>query len=130
MCDPGQYADRRHAADSFQILWSRGQQRWITAELVKDESPYPRLPRRWKQRPRAVEMREGTSSVDVGHEQYRSICQFSDRHVDDVIDPEIGLGGATCAFNNDDVVVAGERFIGFDNVGPEVLGATSPRLTG
>ena len=106
--EPRHDAEARPAGARLDGAQALGEERRIAAQLVDQEAPDAPPVGRRQHRARADEAGDDAAAVDVADEHHRHVRGFGEAHVGDVAGPEIDLGRAAGALDDDDVGVAAD----------------------
>ena len=113
----GHDARHRHAAKLFQLLEPGLQYLFVAAEFIDDSAFDTCSLVLIQQSYGPIELREHAAAVDISHQQHGSVHQLRQPHVDDVFVFKVDLCRTARAFDDDDIVFGGQRFVGLHDVG-------------
>ena len=118
--------DSRYTGQRFELLGRGRQQRGVTAKLVEHEAVQQGAIRFGHQRPGTVQVRKGTTPVDVRDQQAARVGMPRDAKVDDVAGHQVDLGRRARAFDHDHVVFLAQRIERLRDLRPHALAAVAP----
>jgi hypothetical protein len=108
----GDHTDHRNAASLLQHDNAGIKNGLIPAEFVDDKAFEQGLFIGLQQHLCAQKLRKHAAAVNIPRQKNRGSDSLREAHVDDIILFQIDLGGASRAFDHDDVVLRGERVVG------------------
>ena len=117
----GDHADHRNAAPLLEHDNAGIKNGLIPAKFVDNKTFKQGLFIGLQQHLCAQKLREDAAAVNIPRQKDRGSDRLREAHVDDIILFQIDLGGASRAFDHDDVVLRGERLVGLQDHGHQAL---------
>ena len=111
----GDDTHHRNAAELFQDLNARFQNRAVSPEFVHDGSLDSRTFVLFQQGHGSIQLGKDTAPVNITHQQHRGIHQPGKTHVHNVFLLQVDLRRASGTFDDDDVIFGGQTVVGLQD---------------